>query len=527
MVVNDVKKTHFYKELTENEAVTYFNLKQKKIWPDIDNLYYSVYVDGDSTECEIFNDFLEKLDGIKQIVRETKNPVEYSYSSELLVELRRYEMYTYCLSMPDLYDIFILKRLPNDQTPRFIVQIRAYGLWVHGWEKLINDSFSAVERIIKEHNQTVKKVYENRVDYCYHTNMIQNPESHFSDRVVNNSLTTTFKHHKEEGRIASKEGKAILLRDYLSLGDRDSNYLFVRFYNKGVEVIQKGYKGYFFEIWYQHGLINFYDKFCFECAYKEKNPNAIHRGKLEFYLLYGKDEAKKESFRKLLNEKDTPNNALEKKAAEIMPECTKVVNIEFETKRLFYYLSDNQINSALFSPGNCPNKDLTRLYKIVNNRDVFIEWITSTSVSFHRKDGTYRDWWTRLRGTKLNCLNSGVKLIREYSNRLDKELMQRRLIGAVASNSVYLRKDTDGGFIENLADVLANINDNDKQVIVQCFDDSGELHEDMTADMLKNYQIRKQKTYKRVKNRFDDIEPVIDITPPMGETETDETVLRE
>ena len=60
----------------------------------------------------------------------------------------------------------------------------------------------------------------------------------------------------------SKNKDCKMIKDYISFGRRSANNVFVRIYNKGLEVVQLAYKSFFFEVWQQQGLINKYDKYC-------------------------------------------------------------------------------------------------------------------------------------------------------------------------------------------------------------------------------------------------------------------------
>ena len=89
-----------------------------------------------------------------------------------------FNVYKYCLSDPDLYDIFIIDYLPNIDTPRVLVQLRAYGLWVYGVEEMIIKSFEKVQELFMDfvedidYYSEVEKCRENRIDYCFHTHTL-------------------------------------------------------------------------------------------------------------------------------------------------------------------------------------------------------------------------------------------------------------------------------------------------------------------------------------------------------------------
>jgi hypothetical protein len=421
------------------------------------------------------------------------------FNSVLYANIAGYSIYKYCLTCPDMYDIFLADYLPNDETPRIAVQIRSYGLWVEGWEEVLEESFNQLEWLLFEYGCTVNKVTENRIDYCYHTNAIKTPEKLFRDRHISDTMKTALTRHHSTGRLTG--GRDKLKKDYFALGERRSNYVFVRFYNKALEVVEKGYKGYFFDIWYKAGIINFYDKYCLEYAYKEKSFERIHRARLKFYLDYGTSFNVRREFELTLNDPAATSKRIKELADAYMPEVTTVFNVEMETKRKFYYLSDDVIEKLGTVTRDEYNKGLLRLYKVLDNRELFLDFLTDNTVKFVKQDGTYCDWWERLRRVRIEGIRPDGKLLRDYSNELDHELMRRRFISAVAGNAVYNDK-VKTGFKEDVSDVLSNLNDNDKySFYISYFNKDGEVMDDIQSDLLSDYQMKKDIREKRIRNR--------------------------
>lgn len=507
MIRIDIKRTDFYNEFTKEEQKRFFFQEAQKFLPAIDNIYYTISIKGDFSDNPKIKDLFSVISHIKDISQQTHEVMPFR--NDLFVDFKSFKIYKYCLSAPDLYDVFLLDYLPNSETPRILVQIRSYGLWIHGHEKMLNDSFENVKKVLAEYNCEVLKCVENRIDYCYHTNAIKEPEKIFSDRVVCNSMKTTMTRYHVTGRIVKENDKSVLLKDYFALGERKSNFVFIRFYNKVLEVIEKGYKAYFFEIWFKNGLISFYDKFCFEYAYKDRNYNHIHMAKLEFYVLYGKDNKVRLEFKSALENKSLSSKDYKALADSYMPDLTKILNCEFETKRKFYYLSDNFIEGILKVGESTKVSDtsLNRIFKIIDNRLLFLDYLTDSTLKFTKSDGNYVDWWFRLRRLKLDCNKLDSKLIREYSNTIDLDLVKKRFINNVATNAVYLNKDKsndsgNSGFLEDITDILSNLNDNDKyNIILSCYDEVGELSKNFNSDLLENYQIKKAAKEKQTLNR--------------------------
>jgi len=480
----DVKRTYFYSELSEKERNEYFNLKRDKFLPCIDNIYYTVMLADDYNGNQKLKQFLINLEMLKVSAISNREPQAYG-DYDLYIDTKSYDIYTYCLTKPDLYDIFISKYLPNESTPRIAVQIRAFGLWTRGEEELLAESYADVLSIFElEHDVKILKCRENRIDYCYHTNAIQSLSKITTDAYLSKHMKTTMERMYEISSLDTAKNGTIRNKEYISLGTLKSNNVTAKIYNKGKEVIDKGYKGFFFDIWYDNGLISYYDKFCFETAYSEKNRLVIHKARLEFYLTHGTNETIKTLFKETLNDVRSTYTDIKALADKYMPNTTTIVNIEFTTKRKFYYYSDNWIDDYLKTDTAARSSvpaPLERIYKIIDNKSVFLKYLTSTTLSFRKNGEEYLSWWDRLRNTKLKGLNLDLKLVREYAHELDGQQSKKRLINALGIVALYNDKVLTG-FEEDASDVISIINDNDKHLV-------------------EGYIYKKLKKEERIKNR--------------------------
>jgi len=455
-----VKRSKFFNELSEERQQEFFDMKISKVLPCIDNIYYSIFIDGDTNGNTKLTDLIKDLTSKKKLVQ--ANHTDLPIFTNLLLTAGGFNIYKFRLTNPELYDIFILDYLPNDDTPRILIQLRAYGLWLQGSEKMINESFLVIRDFFQKYYPDVKfsKVRENRIDYCYHTNLISNPYKTFADTNLENTLKTEFSSFGFRGHLDKSHNEIKMIKDYFSLGERSSNNIFVRIYNKALEVVELAYKNFFFVVWYQNGLINFYDKFCFEYAYEKKDLAYIHKAKCEFYLMYGNDAKIKEEFQKALADELAPMKYKEI-CNGIMPDCTTVINVEFETKRKFYYYSDRFIDEVLKTNGReLVDPALERIYKIIDNRGIFLDYLTSKTLSFKNGDD-YVDWWSRIRRVKLpDTVVSSPEFIREYSKELNKNIVIKRAANAISTVALY--NGNDGyNFTEDVSDLLSNFNDND------------------------------------------------------------------
>jgi hypothetical protein len=191
-------------------------------------------------------------------------------------------------------------------------------------------------------------------------------------------------------------------------------------------------------------------------------------------------------------------------AAEYMPGVTAILNIEYETKRKFYYYSDDFINHGLKLSEY--RKDVAgpmeRIYKILDYRDIFLDYLTSKTLSFYKiVDGEikYLAWWERLRNTKHDGMKTDEKLVREYGCKMDKRAVQRRAVNSIASNAVYEDR-IETGFVEDLSDMLADITDNQAHRMMILTDD-GEILDNIEAKLVRDYKVTKEKKEKLLKNR--------------------------
>lgn len=457
MIRKDVKNTLIFKELTEEIQKEYFSYTDKKFIHNIDTFYYSVFIDNDDVDIGKISNIQVLIDSIsvkKEDVIKNNDEVYYYEDIQLLVTRKRFKIYDYCLSVNNYFDIFISSYIPNKNTPRIVVQLRSIGLWLDGAENLIDNSFSVIERLLSDFELKCKKVQENRIDYCYHTNYIQNPEKYFNDDILKNNLNTTFSIYSKVGRKNNKE----LTVEYLSLGKRTSNNVFFRTYNKTREVIEMNYKCFFIDYWYENKLISFYDKFLLEYAYKKGNYEAMEWAKLEFYLKYGQDQQVKKNIELLKQDYSTNLDTIRSyiKSIKLVPEFTLVMNIEFQTMRKFYYYSDDLISTL--DTQNCKNDLLRKLYQIIDNRKIFLDYLTSNTVVFE-KNNKVMDWWNRLSNLKLSC-KSNCEFERDYSRKLDIDKLKQRLKGTIATMNMYLGHD-DTSLTEDMSSVLCVLNDND------------------------------------------------------------------
>jgi len=503
----ETKRTSFYNELSSSQQKEYFNLKRDKSVHMIDNLYYTVFVSNDSKE-DIplgLQRLLSSLEENKAEAIKIREPIHLEHG--LYYYLKSYHNYGYCVGSPDLYDIFVCKSLPNNDTPRIMVQVRAFGLWTRGVESILSESYSKVEALLAQYSCTVDWCRESRIDYCYHTNSISSINKLFKEDAQGKvkNLHTNLKNVTWNADIEHKEDGTIFFKDYLCFGRIKSNNVRARVYNKVKEVIEMGYKYFFFKVWYENGLISYYDKWCMEYAFPHKNIDYLAKASLAFYIVHGKNPEIIKKYSDALSSDKTTIAQFKALAAEHMPKVTTILNIEYETKRKFYYYSDHFINGfKLSEKRENISKPMERIYKILDYRAVFLDYLTSKTLSFYSGkdadgDPKYLAWWERLRNTKHDGKKLDAKLLRDYSYAMDKRAVQKRAINSIASNAVYEDR-IDTGFIADLSDMLADISDNKAHEMLLVTKD-GNILDAMHGSVVSDYMTIKAKKEKVLKNR--------------------------
>lgn len=459
MIDNRFRRSKVFDDFTQEQQEKYFSLTYKKYIHHIDTLYYSVFLKGEFDE-RIPPGSLEKLfvlfDNLKLECEKEKSDVWWEKDTGHVFKKRRFSIYEYCISLPQYYDIFFTKSLPNLKTPRITIQLRSVGLWEQGEYSLIHESYNYLSEILSIYGVEIERTQENRIDFCYHTNSIQNPIRFFGDDCLSKNLFTTFKIYNKVGR---KSGKKLTV-EYLSLGNRKSDNLFFRSYNKVREVIEENYKGFFLEFWFNSGLISYYDYWVYSYAYNKKSYSSIYKGMLEFYIKFGRNEVFKFKFKSFLNDENNSIDDLKKFSLSYLPSPTLILNIEYQTMRKFYYYGDSLIDTfPILTDLDIPQ--LLRLYRILDNRKIFLDYLTSSVVCFSKEDfkDEYLDFWRRLRNCKLDETIK-VNYKRDYSKKFDLNNIISRFKGIMATYNIY-RNNLDTTIEEDLSSLISVLNDND------------------------------------------------------------------
>lgn len=438
----------------------WLDFNKQKFLHNIDTYYYTIRFEAQEDDKQAFYDVLQKD---KERVKKENETIS-SLSSKYITNGYSFGNYKYDLELLDEYLILIAEHVPNDQTPQIIVQIRSMPLWLNGIFDSIQKTFDDVQSICMEYNLKIVEVKSNRIDYCWHTNYIQDLDVFFNPKNISKMRVSRF----DEADMHFKfRGDEDIEYDYIRLGKLTSHNVLFRAYLKSKEVIEMGYKPWFLKIWQLNGLINRYDLFVYEECFKEHSWEYLHKARLKFYYEFGQDQSKKNIIAGILNSQNGTgiNNYDELKmyADELTPKVNMILNFEYQTMRKFY----NTISFINFRDrqGICRN-----LLIELDSRRLILDYLTHETLRFVEKNGDsnksrreYAPFWERLRKCKIIdsvVPHESLSLVRVYKTNLCSELVKRRAINSISTFNVYKMND-NVNIYNDIADFISSLNDND------------------------------------------------------------------
>lgn len=470
-------KTKIFNELSPENQLYWFDFKLNKFLHNIDTFYYSVKLRNDFTlkttdqsviqfrrQAEMLRDQMGYNDLIPfylDSIGENMNLLNFTFG----------KYYNVCLECPEYFHVFLATKVPpgsdggDSLTCEIIVQLRSYMLWMYGVHGAFEESLRYVQAIVDQFGFQIAYVQENRIDYCWHSNYLANPEKFFS---IDNFYKMRVDRYRGANYHTAKVGSDDYEIDYLSLGSRGGK-CFVRIYLKSKEVVEQGYKAFFFKLWLFNGLINRYDLYCYEMAYVRRSWQYMTISRMQFYLEYGSDAAFKKSCRIYINQYEESHKVTDAMIAfadSITPKIHLVTNVEYQTMRkgtksyIVVPVSDNSARGAS-----------KRIYDYLDNRELYIKYLThdilrlvepSGDTNKSRRD--YCGFWKALRNTKLvdvKHLPEQLKLVRNYSRNLNKDVMKKMLLNKVVVYGIYTKGINDDGIMKDAMDALLKMNDND------------------------------------------------------------------
>lgn len=475
--VRELSQVKIFNEFDSENQNYWFDFRQKKFLHNIDTFYYSVKLYNDFTvtsldksvlqfrkTVDLLRDNMGYNDSIPfylESIGENMNFLNFSYG----------KYYNACFECPEYFHVFIASKVPpgsggtDSVTCEIIVQIRSYMLWMYGVHAAFEESLRYVQALVDQFGFKIAFVQENRIDYCWHSNYLQNPEKFFS---IENFYKMRVDRYRGANFHTAKVGSDNYEIDYLSLGNRGGK-CFVRIYLKSKEVVEQGYKAWFFKFWLFQGLISRYDLYCYELAFVRRSWQYMTIARMLFYLEFGSDSAFKKSCTAYIHQYDASNkvtDAMLDFADFITPKIHLITNVEYQTMRkgtksyCLLPVADNSIKGAA-----------SRVYDYLDNRQLVIGYLThdifrlvepSGDVNKSRRD--YCGFWKSLRATRLvdiKQLPDNLKLIRIYNRKLNKEVMKRGLLNKAIIYGIYTKGLNEDGIMQDAMNALLKMNDND------------------------------------------------------------------
>lgn len=464
MDINTIRKTKIYQEFEKVDAKNTFEFTIQKFIQHIDTFYYAVIPCAD---WSVDSDLKKRLRNMRETAEKTRESVQFFGLDVFMNPNFAFGFYKYHLGLQDCYDIFIAESVPNESTPPIIIQLRSQYIWCTGIHKAIEQSVNCVREILSQSGFEIKDIQENRIDYAFHTNYIQDHLNFFSENNLSQMQISNFRRWHKEGIFFNDETYC----DYFTLGRRKSNNVFFRTYNKTKEVIELGYKQFFIMIWLLNGMISHYDAHIMAECFEKGSYSYKEKARCLYYLEYGSDEEYKQQIQLMLDNSNTPMTEYKKIADELVPDITIITNIEFQTKRKFY----NNLKLPEFVSVDV-EPYMRRLKNLLIMQQSILDLLTYDVIRFVKFKGEYgtmrrdlrpvADWWNRLRSCKaFECDDITVDLFREYQTRLDIKKAKQSTMQKIATVGLYFSKaDLDNekhDFQTDLCSLITNMNDND------------------------------------------------------------------
>lgn len=465
-------------EMNDNDKIFWFDFKKKKFLHNIDTFYYSVKFHNDFTQAtqdpgvhELRKFFQQKYEILDDDPKIDFLPVNLLDQSLNLRKCTFAHMYTICLENPEWFDMFIAPSVPRGSdggssvTCEVVVQIRSYMLWMYGVHESFERSYVFVQSLVDQFHLSIDYCQENRIDYCWHSNYLANPERFFSLENFYKMRVDRFQDALTHTEKVGSEGFEI---DYVSLGKR-SDKVFIRIYLKCKEVVEQAYKGWFFYVWFFNGLINRYDLYVYEECYKRRSWKFLNLARCMFYLEHGQDLDLKTTCGRLISGDLTmEEDSLQRFADHLTPKVNLIMNVEYQTMRRHsksYQLLPLRDNSSKFTA--------KRIYDYLDNRKLIMDYLTrdvfrlvepSGDVNKSRRD--YCGFWKSLRSCRLvdvHLTPKHLKLVREYSRKLQADLVKTRVVNGIVTYGFYRKGINNDDIMKDVVDVLCTMNDNDME----------------------------------------------------------------
>lgn len=459
MLRNTFYNCELVKEFQEQgkDIEYYFGFKDKKVLPNIDTLYVTFDLH--------LGDYTKLYDWLEVLKANDNEEIELNEFNCFFRPFYGMNRYRFCFEYREKFNIYFCKKKEGDNFPLIYVQIRSFFLWTVGEHMALLEVLDCINDLVKKYNLSVAACTENRIDFAYHCNYIRDLDK-FAYSLKNHSVSH-FRRWGQEGPLGD-----VVETDYITLGRKKSNNLFIRIYNKSKEVIERGYKGFFFELWRQNEMISLFDLYVHEHCIEYRSYFKIDYFRLMFYKEHGSNDYYLNKVSEMLsNITKYDNKDIIALADKLVPRITQIVNIEYETKRKFYYSLDNAkglLKSVVPAPAPLEN-----IFKLLDNKHLIHNLLTDDVfrlVKFDPNISRKRDMpvapvWKIIQNTKVidrELNDEDRKLIRSYQRELDIRYVKRTIISGISSLSLYINADdNDKDVVEDTLQFLNFISEND------------------------------------------------------------------
>jgi hypothetical protein len=489
-----IKNTQICREKDKDFHKKWFSQKKEQSFiTHVDTLYYMVSLklenaDGQPVplkDFEPWQNFVGTLNAAKiqaEAIHESVEIFEDIAENLEVMPFKSARMYALHFGLHENFDFFVCSSTPNKDTPPIMVQIRSNALWIDGMKNVFDKSYECIESVLGKFGISIAKTQENRIDYAFHTNYINDLLHFFPEKDLGKMFVGNFERYNKQGNLHTHDddrlGDRTVESDYFTLGRHTSNNVFFRVYNKTKEVIEVGKKQFFIEIWLKYGLISSFDEYVMRKAFVCGTYESIDKARCEFYCNYGTDKAIQREIAEKLADNSTPAKWFTKRAKQLVPAVTIITNVEIVTKRKFYDRKKVPLVNHFATPKR-------NIYNIFDQMSEIIRFLTSETLRFVKYKGVHAkisrinrpmaDWWQRLRNAKkVEIVDKWeIEYLHFYQHNLDMELQEQATLKKMAKMGVYMEfaegetsprysDDFKGSHIfHDFENFYGNLNDND------------------------------------------------------------------
>ena len=240
---------------------------------------------------------------------------------------------------------------------------------------------------------------------------------------------------------------------------------------KSKEVVEKGYKPWFFKVWLLNGLINRFDFYCYEYAFLKHSWKALDLGRISYYAEYGRQKHYVEKCKRILaGEEDISPDSLKRLADLLTPEVNLIMNVEYQTMR-----KHSKTYQLIPFFDNSDRLTSKRIYDYLDNRKLICDYLTSKvfrlvephEAGVNDSNKSRRDYcafWKALRMCKLTDTfvpEEDQALVRTYTRKLNSEVVKSRAVKAAITYGIYTRGINFESPLTDCIEALCMLNDND------------------------------------------------------------------